>query len=234
VGWYNSDVPEAPRIRVTLANDFQIIVAGLAALLEPFRDRVEIVDWVVVDQKPPERPVDVLLFDTYGRFALGLGDIEALVENPLIHHVVIYSWETSPQLVDRALGLGVSGFASKSLETKDLVAVLERVAAGERVVAARMPGNPVRALSDWPGRAQGLTARESEILALVIQGFRNDDIADALFLGINTVKTHLKSLYRKLGARNRADVVAIALSHDAFANRTTRPRTRTGGPEHGN
>jgi NarL family two-component system response regulator LiaR len=226
-------VPEAPRppTRVTLANDFHIIVAGLAALLTPYRDRIEIVDWVVVDQKPPERPVDVLLFDTYGRFALGLSDIEELVAHPLIHHVLIYSWETSPQLIDRALTMGVSGFASKTLEPDDLVSVLERVGAGERVVAARMPGNPVRALSDWPGRAQGLTARESEILALVIQGFRNEDIADALFLGINTVKTHLKSLYRKLGARNRADVVAIALSHEAFANRTTRPRaSRTVAP----
>jgi two-component system, NarL family, response regulator LiaR len=109
------------------------------------------------------------------------------------------------------------------------VSVIERVAAGERVVAARMRGNPVRALADWPGRAQGLTARESEILALVIQGLRNEDIADALFLGINTVKTHLKSLYRKLGARNRADVVAIALSHESFANRTARTRTRAAG-----
>jgi DNA-binding NarL/FixJ family response regulator len=226
-------VPEAPTspIRVTLANDFEIIVAGLAALIGPFRDRVEIVDWVVIDEKVPSQPVDVLLFDTYGRFALGLSDIEALVDNPLIHHVVIYSWETSPQLIDRALAMGVSGFASKSLEPSDLVAVLERVSGGERVVAGRMPGNPVRVLSDWPGRDQGLTARESEILALVIQGLRNEDIADALFLGINTVKTHLKSLYRKLGARNRADVVAIALSHDAFANRTTRPRTRAGGSE---
>jgi NarL family two-component system response regulator LiaR len=226
-------VPEAPPspIRVALANDFQIIVAGLAALVGPFGDRIEIVDWVLVDEKPPSRPVDVLLFDTYGRFALGLSDVEALVDNPMIHHVVIYSWETSPQLIDRALAMGVSGFASKSLEPSDLVAVLERVATGERVVAVRMPGNPVRVLSEWPGREQGLTARESEILALVIQGYRNEDIADALFLGINTVKTHLKSLYRKLGARNRADVVAIALSHDAFANRTMRPRTRAAGTE---
>jgi NarL family two-component system response regulator LiaR len=217
-------VPTAPvpPVRVALANDFQIIVAGLAALLEPFGARVEVVDWVLVDQKPPGRPVDVLLFDTYGRFALGLSDIEALVDNPLVANVVIYSWETSPQLVDRALAMGVAGFASKTLEPADLVAVLERVAVGERVVAARMPGNPVRVLADWPGRTQGLTARESEILALVIQGFRNEDIADALFLGINTVKTHLKSLYRKLGARNRADVVAIALSQDSFANRTSR------------
>jgi two-component system, NarL family, response regulator LiaR len=226
-------VPEAPPspIRVTLANDFQIIVAGLAALLGPFRGQIEIIDWVVVDEKAPSRSVDVLLFDTYGRYALGLSDVEALVDDPLIHHVLIYSWETSPQLIDRALAMGVSGFASKSLDPADLVGVIERVARGERVVAVRMPGNPVRTLSDWPGREQGLTARESEILALVIQGLRNEDIADALFLGVNTVKTHLKSLYRKLGARNRADVVAIALSHDAFANRTTRPRTRAGGTE---
>jgi DNA-binding CsgD family transcriptional regulator len=50
----------------------------------------------------------------------------------------------------------------------------------------------------------------------VVRGLRNQEIADSLFLGVNTVKTHLKSLYRKLGARNRADAVAIALADGAF------------------
>jgi DNA-binding CsgD family transcriptional regulator len=62
----------------------------------------------------------------------------------------------------------------------------------------------------------GLTQRESEALALVVRGLRNQEIADALFLGVNTVKTHLKSLYRKLGARNRAEAVALALADGAF------------------
>jgi DNA-binding NarL/FixJ family response regulator len=221
---------DSPRIRLTLANDFRIVVAGLAALLEPFRDRVEIVDWAIVNEKSPAVPVDVLLFDTYGRFGLGLSDVAELVESPLVRHVVLYSWEASPQLVERAMAMGVSGFASKSLEPADLLTVLERVAGGERVVAMRMPGAPIRVVSDWPGRTEGLTARESEILALVIQGFRNEDIADALFLGVNTIKTHLKAIYRKLGARNRADVVAIALALEAFADRSPSSRSRA-GPE---
>jgi DNA-binding NarL/FixJ family response regulator len=217
-------VDPATRVRLTLANDFDLVVAGLSVLLAPFHDRIEIVDWVLVGEDPPERPADVLLYDTYGRYALGLDDVEELTANPLARHVIVYTWETSPELIERTLAMGVSGFASKALGAEELVSVIERVAAGERVVAT--PGRHARVIADWPGRTAGLTARESEILALVIQGFRNDDIAQALFLGVNTVKTHLKSLYRKIGARNRAEAVAIAMSEQAFANRVKPGRLR--------
>jgi DNA-binding NarL/FixJ family response regulator len=215
-------VDAATPVRLTLANDFDLVVAGLTALLAPFRHRVEVVDWVIVGEDPPEQPVDVLLFDTYGRHGLGLSDVEELAANPLARHVLVYTWEANPELIERTLATGVSGLASKALTADELVAVIERVARGERVVATS--SRHARVVADWPGRTAGLTSRESEILALVIQGLRNDDIAEALFLGVNTVKTHLKSLYRKIGARNRAEAVAIAMSERAFANRVNSNR----------
>jgi DNA-binding NarL/FixJ family response regulator len=202
--------------RVSVANDYQIVIAGLHAMLAPFDDRVQVVEWINVNEGAPERWVDVLLFDTFGRVGLGLSDVVQLVDNPVVHHVVTYTWETDPSLIDRAQQIGVSGFVSKSLEPSDLLDVFDRVVAGEHVVAVGPQRTRLDPGSDWPGKAMGLTPRESETLALVVRGLRNQEIADALFLGVNTVKTHLKSLYRKLGARNRAEAVAIALADGAF------------------
>jgi DNA-binding NarL/FixJ family response regulator len=207
----------ARRHRVTVANDFHIVIAGLHAMLAPFVDRVEVVEWVNVTEETPHRWVDVLLFDTFGRIGLGLEDVEPLVHHPAVAHVIVYSWETDPVLIDRATTIGASGFASKALEPADLIDVFDRVVAGERVVEVMSPrSRHDRGNVDWPGRSMGLSQRESEILALLSRGLRNQEIADALFLGVNTVKTHVKSLYRKIGARNRAEAVAIAMADGGF------------------
>jgi DNA-binding NarL/FixJ family response regulator len=208
--------PTAPCHRVSVANDYQIVIAGLHAMLAPFEDRVKVVEWIDVNEDTPERWVDVLLFDTFGRVGLGLDLIHELVSNPVVDHVVVYTWETDESLIDRASTLGVAGFVSKSLEPVELLDVFDRVVGGEHVVSVGTRRTRLDPAPDWPGMAMGLTQRESETLALVVRGLRNQEIADALFLGVNTVKTHLKSLYRKLGARNRAEAVALALADGTF------------------
>ena len=62
--------------------------------------------------------------------------------------------------------------------------------------------------TDYAGRSAGLSSREAEVLALIVQGEPNQDIADALFLSINSVKTYIRSAYRKVGVINRAQAVA--------------------------
>lgn len=62
----------------------------------------------------------------------------------------------------------------------------------------------------WPGKELGLTERESQVMGLVAKGLPNREIAEQLLLSVDTVKTHLKALYRKMGVRNRAEVVALA------------------------
>jgi DNA-binding CsgD family transcriptional regulator len=56
---------------------------------------------------------------------------------------------------------------------------------------------------DWPGRDHGLSARESEVLCLIAQGLSNQEIADRAFLSINSVKTYIRSAYRKIGVERR-------------------------------
>ena len=68
----------------------------------------------------------------------------------------------------------------------------------------------------WPGARQGLTQRESEILSLVVNGLSNKGIANKLVIGDETVKTHLRSVYRKLGVSDRTGAVATALREGIY------------------
>lgn len=70
-----------------------------------------------------------------------------------------------------------------------------------------------RARGTWPGREHGLTAREAQVLALVTAGYGNGDIADALFLSTNSVRTHLRKAYRKIGVASRTQAVLWGVDH---------------------
>lgn len=218
--------PPAPgsRVRVALVNDFEIIVRGLEHLLAPHTAELEIVE--LSAGGGVDTPVDVALFDTYGHRKLGLDRIAELVADPEVRRVAVFSAAVAPHLVEQALAAGATAFLPKSLSGAELAAALVRVAAGERVVVGHRTGRPTRtAEPGWPGGGHGLTERESELLSLVARGMRNEEIADALYVSLNTVKSHLKSAFRKLGARNRAEAVATIALDPTF-----RVRAALGGP----
>ena len=62
-------------------------------------------------------------------------------------------------------------------------------------------------LGDWPGRDRGLSAREAEVIALITQGLGNEEIANLMYMSINTVKTYIRTAYRKMGVDSRARAV---------------------------
>jgi DNA-binding NarL/FixJ family response regulator len=211
---------ESPRstqsIRVAIANDYELVVAGVAALLAPY-PQIEIVD--LAANRIPHAEADIVLFDTYGHRDLGMGRLQELMANDSRAAIVVYTFEFEPGLVERALSAGVRGYLDKRDSAQRLVAALERVAAGE--VAVSSGGTKLhRAEIEWPGRAVGLSARESELLPLLAEGLKNNEIAEALYLSVNTVKTHLKDLYRKLGASNRAQAVAAAAEAGLLTRRS--------------
>jgi two-component system, NarL family, response regulator LiaR len=185
---------------------------------------LDLVDMVTLDgdELPPDLPpVDVLLFDTFGRVGLGLEAVEQIVRDRRARHVVVYTWETRRHLVDRAMAAGASACVSKACTGAQLVDVLRRVAEGERIVEVHRPPSGAGRDGQLPGAAWGLTERESEVLAHATAGLRNREIADALFVSTDTVKTHLRSAYRKLGVRNRTEAVALTLADGGFALRPT-------------
>jgi len=193
---------------VRLAGDDELVRAGLATMLGPLADRAALVD-------ESRRPVDVALIDPFRSGGPGLDAVRELVDQGGAKQVAVYTYRRDPALVDGALAAGAAGYLSKSSGANDLVDDLERLAAGERVVPARLPGEDRSPyLARW-----GLTEREADVAALLARGWRNADIAGALGISLNTVKTHLRALFRKLGVSTRAQAVVLVLGarsgHDA-------------------
>ena len=194
-------------LRVAVVNDYEIVVAGLAAALEPFRDRVDVVE--IDAGVPVVSDVDIVLYDTFGQIQGDGVDLEDLVRGAGAK-VVVFSWNTDADLVRRTLERGAAGYLSKQLASEEIVESLERVRRGE-VVRALGPPEAEVAVTTWPGRAEGLTAREAEVVAYIAQGLSNKDIAQRTYLSINSIKTYIRSAYRKMGVESRSQAVIWGL-----------------------
>ncbi|EYT62395.1 LuxR family transcriptional regulator [Dietzia sp. UCD-THP] len=195
-------------VRVSVENDFTVIIAGVHALLSPFCDRVEVV--VNRPGSPGNAPVDVVLFDTFASPVDWQARCSAMTLDPMIGAVAVYSAVTDPRAIDDAFASGATGYLSKSLSGEQLVGSVERIAAGERVRLLGHDGEH-RSAGMWPTGDVGLTPRESEMLALIAQGRSNEEIAAVCYLSINTVKTYIREAYRKIGVTTRPQAVAWAM-----------------------
>jgi DNA-binding NarL/FixJ family response regulator len=203
-------------LRVAIANDFPIVVEGLGAMLSKEPD-IDVVDMFVVGETTPSAPIDVVLYDTFGRQAVDLDQLSVLANSPHVGHLAIFTLSWAEALVDEALAHGVHGVLSKALSGPDLAKHLRLVAEGETVIAPPPSGRAASGVGrDWPGKAMGLSERESETLVLLANGLRNAEIAAALFVSEDTVKTHLKRAYRKLSVANRVQATSFVLRHSSF------------------
>ena len=209
-------MPSTTRPRVAVVNDYEVVIAGLAAILEPFGDRIELVDSFLIDE-PVDGPVDIALYDTFGR--QGLEDLELgkLLGRPEVAQVVVYSFNFDDDAVQEALDAGAAGYLSKATPAKELVDQLCQIGEGHQVVGGpNGAGRSAREERGWPGRDLGLSEREAEVVALAALGRRNAQIAEALFVSVDTVKTHLARSFRKLGVHNRTELSALIHRRPSF------------------
>ena len=197
-------------IRLAIVNDYDIVVAGVAGMLAGYPDRVTVVELDVA--VPVVSDVDVILYDTFGQVQGDGVDLEDLVHGGSAR-VVIFSWNIQPDLVERAISRGASGYLSKGLTAEEVVRGIEAVHAGEIVLPRKDEAAPEDGVGGWPGRDHGLSAREAEVLALITQGLSNQEIADRSYLSINSVKTYVRTAYRKIGVTRRSQAVAWGMRH---------------------
>ncbi|MCR6033392.1 response regulator [Nocardioides sp. zg-579] len=212
-------MPAQP-IRVAVVNDYELVVAGLAAMLAPFREQVVLVE--ADSGLPVVGDVDVVLFDTFARGEGGRG-LEGLVASGTAR-IVVFSWHTDPGVVDRALREGADGYLHKALGAHEIVAALEKVCDGEVVRPdprlAMTDPDLDRASGAWPGQREGLSPREGEILAYITQGLSNQEIAESTYLSINSVKTYIRTAYRKIGVTRRSQAVAWGMTNGFVPDRS--------------
>ena len=218
-------------IRIGLTDDEPLLTAGLAMLLGA-QDDME-VDWQATDgygalRRAETDPVDVLLLDVQMPGLDGLATTRRLVEAGAQGRIVILTTFDTDGYVLGSIEAGAAGFLLKNIPPKRLIEAVRTVHAGDSVIS---PGPTRRLLTAMrSGRAGGgrqaeaaqaqpapvrlpadLTGREREVLRLVAAGLTNQEICDRLWLSMPTVKTHVSHLLAKTGARDRVQLVLVAL-----------------------
>ena len=198
-------------ITLALVDDYEIVLTGLAHMFDQYRDRVVVAE---LDARTPiVDDVDIALYDSFAQPEADHDEIQVLVDNPHARRVVVYTWNLQPNLVETALAKGASGYLSKTLPARELVDALESIHAGETVVSPASPKSSPTVGLDWPGRTEGLTERESEILALITQGKSNVEVAELTYLSMNSIKSYIRTTYRKIGVSSRTQAVLWGVAH---------------------
>lgn len=218
--------PSSP-ITVALVDDYDVVLKGLAHFFDDYRDRVIVAE--IDANTDVSETVDVVLYDSFAQPESDASQIADLIANPRASRVVVYTWNMHPELVASASDLGVHGYLSKTLTASQLVSAIEAIHAGEVVVSEYHRPAPSAQGLDWPGRLEGITDRESEILALITQGMSNADVARLTYLSPNTVKSYIRSVYRKIGVTRRTQAVIYGVKH-GFAPDYHRIDHWMGGP----
>ena len=153
---------------------------------------------------------DVVVLDISMKGMHGFGVASALLSAPQPPAILVLTAYDQVAYVRAMLKLGAKGYWLKSARGSDIRQAVHDVAAGQQSFAPEIR----RMLEDdkdlIPVFVEPLTTRELEVLHLIVQGVRNGEIAQRLFISIKTVETHLTSLYGKLGVQSRAEVIALA------------------------
>ncbi len=204
------------RIRVLIVDEHDMVRRGLAAFLHvkpdlelagEARDGAE-----AVVQSELLHP-DVILMDLVMPRMSGAEATRIIRQRqPSVQVVALTSFE-DPDLVWEALQAGAISYLLKNVSVDDLAAAIRAAHAGQATLAPEALRVLVQAQVTEPALGSDLTPREREVLALMVEGLSNPQIADRLVITRATVKAHVSHVLSKLGAANRAEAISIALRH---------------------
>lgn len=209
-------------MRILIVDDHSLFRQGLVSLMRTRRDLVEVVGEASTGREAillaQRLQPDVILMDIHMPDGDGLHATAYLHQTlPKINVVVLTASESEQDLYE-AVKLGAAGYLLKSLDAAELFDLLEGVMRGEaaltRAIAARLLksiANPKPTTATLEADNALLTERELEVLRLVAQGSSNPQIAEALYITVNTVKAHLKNILHKLQLANRTQAAAYAV-----------------------
>ncbi len=202
-------------IRTIICDDHRVFAEGLAALLNAEPD-IEVVGTAagvneLLDLVRTHRPQCVLL-DYRLPDGDGVAATVALKEfDPEVAVLMLTSF-TDDQVMIAAMQAGCSGYVTKH-ETADVIANGVRAAvAGEAVISAALLSRLLSQVgANDPAPVTNLSPRELEILGLLVEGVSNQEVAERLFVSLNTVRNHVQHILQKLGAHSRLEATAIAV-----------------------
>lgn len=207
----------SPPIRVLVVDDHPVVRQGLRTFLDS-RDGLEVVaeaaDGEEAVRKARAIRPDVVLLDLQmpGTDGLeALARLRASDDPPRV--LVLTSFADSDKVLSAVRG-GAAGYLLKDVDPADLEEAVRAVHRGEALLHPRVTGAVLEEVSSPRAEAAGLTARESEVLALIGQGRTNRQIARELGVAEKTIKTHVSHVLAKLGLADRTQAALYAARHD--------------------
>ena len=208
------------RIRVLIVDDDDLMRAGLRGVLAS-DEAIELVgeadDGRAAAYRTRLLKPDVVLMDIRMPDLDGIAATrEVLAAFPEVKVVILTTFEQDDYIFG-ALSAGASGFLLKRTRPEDLIAAIHTIAAGDSLLSPSVTSRVIERMAGQPppnaerdARLDELTPREREVLALAARGLSNGEIAAQLFIEESTVKTHVKRILGKLGARDRVQAVIFA------------------------
>jgi len=220
-------------IRVMIVDDHSMVRRGLAAIIK-VRPDLELVGEAANGREALElcreaRP-DVVLMDLVMPEMSGAEATELIRKDcPHIQVIALTSFQEK-ELVREALQAGAISYLLKNVSAEDLAAAIREAAAGRSTLAPEAIQALIQvdtrntAHEEDPAQAFGLTPREMEVLALLVEGLNNPEIAERLVVSRSTAKAHVSNILSKLGVSNRAEAIAMALQRNLTSG-TSAPHT---------
>jgi NarL family two-component system response regulator LiaR len=203
-------------IRVMIVDDHDMVRRGLAAFLRAEAD-LELVGQAsngkealqICEQVQP----DVILMDLVMPQMSGAAATQAIRERcPRVQVIALTSFGER-ELVQEALRAGAISYLLKNISAGELAEAIRAAYAGRPTLAPEAAQALIQTTSEGPTLGHDLTARELEVLAVMVEGLTNPEIAKRLVVSRSTAKAHVSNILSKLGVSNRAEAIALALQH---------------------
>jgi NarL family two-component system response regulator LiaR len=207
---------ETGNIRIVLVDDHAVVRSGLGAVLMSLDDIIlagEASNGEEAIEKCQQLKPDVVLMDLMMPVMDGVAATSVIHERfPDIRIIALTSFNEQ-ELIEGALKAGAMSYLLKTVSAAELVAAIRRAMAGKASLSPEAAQALMQGLKNPKSKAADLTGREQEILALMVEGLPNQEIAERLVVSSSTIKFHVSNILSKLGVSSRTEAVALALKH---------------------
>ncbi|MGB0390432.1 MAG: response regulator [Salibacteraceae bacterium] len=204
--------------KVFICEDHQIFLDGLSGIINTYPKEFQIVETAkngtYAASKIPFLDIDILLLDLNIPGLNGFEVIKIVREKKLPIKIILITMYDDPSMIKKAKEAGANAYLLKDVSDETLLSVM-RNTENDKFFIQEGLNNPEHAMfKESFSSVVKLTMREKEVVQLVVKGNTTQQIADALFLSVNTIETHRRNIYRKLEIKSLSELIGFANKYD--------------------